>query len=97
MKKAVVGHDRSGNARYGNGYCCLGVACHIMGVAPKKLVGEPLIIGKVGELAKEVGVPEEIMGGGDYSNNRLVNKLVSLNDVKKASFEQIADWVEKNL
>lgn len=75
-------------------YCCLGVACRI--VQPRKSLGgygfiEPQLRAKV---------PKMLIGTYD---NELIALLTTMNDgcvidgIKRKSFKQIANFVEKNL
>lgn len=87
----------------GIGYCCLGVACVINGVPLPRDSSETIPIGTM-------GVPAILTGQGNghvkTNYNPLVNKLATMNDGtredsnpdgKQYSFNEIADYIEKNL
>lgn len=73
-------------------YCGLGVACAIQGV-------EDLGGGHI----SRVGIQDEIFGEvpdvlrGIANNNPVVSILVKMNDADKATFLEIADWIQENL
>lgn len=97
FKQKWVAALRSGEYKQGigflkteQGYCCLGVACAMLGIPT-----EGLVIQK-----GTVGIPEMLTGhGNSHYNpdfNPLVEKLAGLNDGGK-SFNEIADYIEANL
>lgn len=97
FKRDWVKALRSGKYKQGqrtllrdNKYCCLGVACVVAGV--KNVPRSPVI----SEFSKRLSVLPEILKGG-INYNRVVNKLVDMNDVRRKSFNEIADWIEENL
>ena len=93
---------RSGNYDQGTGtllddghFCCLGVACDIVGVPYNQISGEYIY-----EHAAEHGIPKVLVGGADV--NQLVKTLSEMNDGtssgrKKSNFNEIADWIDKNI
>lgn len=88
-------NNPSGNE---NEYCCLGVACEILGL---KNIDKKQFISRGIELKGISKVPKVIVG--DMDDNKVVKQLAFMNDGKsdeglgKKSFEQIANWIEKNL
>lgn len=83
-------YDRTANG-YKGGYCCLGIACVIQ--HPKLNLQGGWIIDDTAKKAKNV--PSVLKGNED--NNELVEKLSSMNDSGKWSFNRIATYVEKYL
>jgi hypothetical protein len=88
---------RSGKFKQGNGclhrdgrYCCLGVACAVSGM---KHVPRGLIISR--ELPKYDDVPDIIRGS--TTDNSIVDQLVNMNDFERKDFNEIADYIQKNL
>lgn len=93
---------------FGNGFCCLGVACITAGYEIKDLktpVGDFATMitvyseeegNKLYDLEKDLpNVPEELKGKA--SANRLAFTLSKLNDKANYSFNEIADWLEENV
>jgi hypothetical protein len=79
------------------GYCCLGVACKIVGIADNHLHG----YGSTANLSSDVNqvLPRmlryEVDGiEGDAIDFR--GECIDMNDNKRYSFAQIADWLEQN-
>lgn len=70
-------------------YCCLGVACKIVGMSDEKIndATEPSDIN--GDTSKIPYLLKE--------NNNIITKLIDFNDTEKLSFKQIAKYIEKNL
>lgn len=93
---------RSGNytqiqdrLRNGSGMCCLGVACEVYDSTKWKLTGDFFRFSKDtytltddlnSSLREELGLSREAM-----------DHLIEMNDTHKKSFNEIADWIEKNL
>lgn len=80
--------------RYGNGYCCLGVACKIVGIPSNELLNRGLPPESPDEFEEKAGfdrVPECLRSG-----RRIARKLAQMND-KGISFKEIAQWIRKNL
>ena len=77
-----------------NGYCCLGVACSIRGVTIHAMKG---CMG----IKIDWGMPAIISNYKD--SNRIISQLTNRNDGtgawkgRKQTFQQIANWIEKNL
>ena len=82
----------------GQRYCCLGVLCEISG------------LGEWTEEPSYSNVHEFIYNRGHFASNLPpamrealgisdddIETLVNMNDLTKASFTQIADWIERNL
>lgn len=67
-------------------YCCLGVACKVLGYTDKQILNYGNIPNSF-EL-----VPSELKRGEDTQNT-----LVTMNDDEGKSFNEIADWIEKYL
>ena len=92
---------RSGNYDQGTGtllddgyFCCLGVACDIVGVPYDQISGEYIY-----DQAEE-RIPNILRGSAD--ENKLVKKLAEMNDGtnpnrKQHDFNTIADWIDKNI
>lgn len=77
-----------------NKYCCLGVACRIQ--HPKiKLTGKGTICNDEFKRLRDINVPKLLKG--DCQENKVIDKLVKLNDTKEWSFKKIANWIDKNL
>lgn len=80
----------------GEKFCCLGVLCDV--ISPNwgqtDDEGETYIAHEFGDsneildptFREEIGIPSDVQ-----------DKLTQMNDDEKASFAQIADWIEKNL
>lgn len=93
---------RSGNYDQGTGtllddghFCCLGVACDVVGVPYDQISGEYIY-----EKFTEHGIPDPLVGGADV--NLLVKQLSEMNDGTNSNREQhdfntIADWIDKNI
>ena len=93
-------------------YCCLGVLGHVCSVPNElmkfKLVFfvDPVVDKRSAinyfdkKTFDNLNIPLEVIGSS--SSNKLVNELAHMNDGiglwfdNKQSFEQIADWIEKN-
>jgi hypothetical protein len=76
------------------GYCCLGVACKTQGLSDT-IIETAAVIEAPAILAaknRKKGIPEIIQG-----TNPVTDFLTHSNDVRKLSFKQIADWIEKYL
>ncbi len=82
-----------------NTYCCLGVACHIIGIKKSTISHKCLL--NLDNLSRKVlhKLPEAIIGS-DNSNsdeyNEIVSKLVTYND-KGKSFKWIASYISRYL
>lgn len=72
-------------------YCCLGVACEVVGA---KNINAKHVIIEGGGIVGIRKVPTPLIGGWD--ENDLIDKLITMNDTGK-SFKYIANWIEKNL
>ena len=92
----------------GDAYCCLGVLCEVavqaMVIAPARDVdGVMHYETKSTSLPDLVfnwaGLPEGNQWSSASDNFKLhvQDKLIELNDVDGASFDEIADWIEENL
>lgn len=92
---------RSGNYKRGRGrlynesknnYCCLGVACSILGVEDN-LLNEYSATSDIciRDLELEKVFPEEL------TDSNLMGELIVLNDLEMYSFDKISDWIEKNV
>lgn len=82
-------HNRAQNT-----FCCLGVACKI--VAPDKEIPNASHILHHYEDFKDVPTILKGYHNNSSSSDHPVYKLISMNDRGK-SFEDIANWIEKNL
>ncbi|MEB0262874.1 hypothetical protein [Mucilaginibacter sp. 10I4] len=69
-------------------YCCLGVACSMVGI-PDNLL-------KIEFVLPHFNMPKELIG--DRVENGLVQILTNMNDREGGkSFLEIADWIEANV
>jgi len=67
-------------------YCCLGVACRVLGYTDKQIL-------EYGNIPKSFElVPSELKKDGGTQAT-----LVMMNDEEGKSFNEIADWIEKHL
>ena len=95
VKALRSGKYKQGNGRLRDGdtFCCLGVLCDIG--TKKAWASNGAYCGLAGD--KRTGfLPHTISnlaGLSDYTQN----VLSSLNDCAGSSFNEIADWIEKNL
>lgn len=103
---------RSGKYQQGNGYlrtiddkyCCLGVACEILGIESTVSLsgiayfyGESKMINILPtEAAKALGINNIGQFESYNDNNNKHTSLWELNDVDQLSFNEIADFIEKN-
>src|SRR4051812_36685956 len=76
-------------------YCVLGTAAHLVGA--KKIEGGELAIGQISKRAWSK-IPCTLKHNSDdlASNNGAAEELMMMND-KGASFQELADWIDKNL
>lgn len=114
MQKQWIAALRSGKYEQGfrrlrtrdNKYCCLGVACEILGLEAKldfdvyRFIDEEtssnsvipgMTFSRLGLRSKEGHLKEPLDDGRGYCSC-----LYDLNDTAKLSFEQIADYIEAN-
>ena len=70
-----------GQLKSADGYCCLGVLCEAMEVGFKGSSSYPSF-----KTLQMAGLDKDV-----------ADKLSGFNDFKRWSFEQIANWTEKNL
>lgn len=77
-----------GALKSGGKFCCLGVACEIVGAKPGSILGYIMPGQGIKGISK---IPELIKGNGE-----LPIKLSGMND-KGKTFKQIATWIDKNL
>lgn len=70
----------------GNKYCCLGVIEKICNVYSESNCYLIMKSSKVPSILK-----------GTSKENKLVEKLICMNDYSQKSFKEIAKWIEKNL
>ena len=82
-----------------NGHCCLGVACEVMekrGMATRRQGEED---GEAGGKLKGIlltGYPEHVAIARALGlDEREARKLVKMNDERRQSFEQIANYIER--
>jgi hypothetical protein len=88
-------YEQGSDALYKGGkYCCLGVACVVAGIPKETIEGESYI----SWYAKDI--PGVIRGD---TQNEIVRKLSFMNDgneqeqVRKHSFDEIADYIDHDL
>lgn len=77
----------------GEGYCCLGVACAILGADSNRMESNEMInpdYYSLEQLNILDNFPEELM------ETNLMDVLIMMNDIKNKTFIQIADWIEEN-
>lgn len=99
---------RSGKYKQGNGnlktgkgknarYCCLGVACDIVGA--KSITDKGFI--RTGSDIRGITKVPKLLIGSDYGYeddyNPIVEKLATMNDLTGSSFKEIANYIEKHL
>lgn len=78
-----------------NTYCCLGVACIVAGIPKDDIVGEPTTDIESG--IEEGKLPKGLVyENGDGENDKEIDYLMQMNDQDGKTFEDIADFVEKN-
>ena len=80
-----------------NTYCCLGIACHVVGCDEYLKRAGTRGFAVIGKRAV-INVPDILKGS--ISDGNLVEHLVDMNDGhrnKAKSFKQIANWIEENL
>lgn len=74
------------------GYCCLGVLADVEDMwGNKKVKGSSKVLSSANEF---LGPLQREQIELDYDD---MYKLVELNDDEEASFNEIADWIERNL
>lgn len=79
-----------------NTYCCLGVACRI--IHPRKDFKNSGTLSSYN--TKSIKIPDILKGDNSkksYDYNPVVDKLINMNDMLDKDFNQIANWIEKNL
>lgn len=99
IKNKWVAALRSGKYRQGRGhlrnnndeYCCLGVLCDVVDTTRWE---SGYTCYEYEECSGQL--PSEMVKYLDISD---VNQssLINMNDIKKSTFEEIADWIEKNV
>lgn len=73
-----------------NTYCCLGVAGIVCGLTKEEMNNNEYLNDEI--------VPEALYGDGEEDTQTIpVQTLVSMNDSGRYSFNQIADFIEKEL
>lgn len=81
---------------YNNTYCCIGVACRV--IHPRKDFKGAGLLSMYD--TKSFKIPTILKGDNitlSDEYNLVIDKLVEMNDEKKRSFNQIANWIDKNL
>ncbi len=76
--------------------CCLGVACRI--IHPRKDFKNSGTLSSYN--TKSIKIPDILKGDNSkksYDYNPVVDKLINMNDMLDKDFNQIANWIEKNL
>jgi len=83
---------------FNNSYCCIGVACVVAGIDLSTVgsAGYPYKSMNQIDLLPEVLVMHETEQSAS-EHNSLIWELIKLNDQKKASFAEIADYIDENL
>ncbi len=77
-------------------YCCLGVACRI--IHPRKDFKGAGTLSSYD--TKSIKIPDILKGDNSkksHDYNPVVDKLINMNDMLDKNFNQIANWIEKNL
>ena len=77
-----------GKLKVGDSYCCLGVACEVLGIVPIQIDNEWLYESEVAELPT---LAFEALGLRD---DEVCQRLIIMNDTDGKSFHQIADALE---
>lgn len=75
-------------------YCCLGVACEVVGAKINMKINPGLILDSR-HIQGITKIPKLLYG--DTSDNNIVHKLTEMNDRKQWSFKRIATWIDKHL
>lgn len=78
-----------------NTYCCLGVACAIVGFTKRDLGDNGFIMMTTMEKVYDSPLIPSLLKGND-TTNKFVQVVSSMNDSGK-TFEEIADWIEENV
>ncbi len=85
-----------------NAYCCLGVACEVVGGAystiapfPPNKVLDKMFVGNGAAIRTEASQIDVYSAKAARTN--VLTKLAHMNDESKLSFKSIANWIEKNL
>ncbi len=90
-----------------NGWCCLGVLGHVCGIPKDRLYeGYWLMdLSDKPDFSPSTGykltnediklIPQDFVGSD--LENKLIALLSGMNDKKKYSFQEIADWIEENI
>lgn len=73
----------------GDGYCCLGVACSIIGSAKSDLMNRSWVRDFMAP-----DIPKQLIGD---RANLVVKVLSEMNDQGDMAFPEIADWIDANL
>ena len=78
------------------GFCCLGVACDISGKGTWKasLSGQQVFVSPYG--SSKTCIPYHLREESGLTGTEH-KSLANLNDRRKATFANIADWIERNL
>lgn len=80
----------TGKLKSNNGYCCIGVACDLINKDKWIIEGSYFSYdGHIGYMPPKVANLYKI-------KEKATSKLVELNDGKKYTFKQIADYIVKN-
>ncbi len=81
--------------KHNESYCCLAVACAVQHPKLPLRDGGTICKSSFSIPISKVKVPKIIKG--TCESNKLVDKLVDLNDNEGLNFRQIANWISKNL
>lgn len=75
-----------------NNYCCLGVACSILGIE-NELLKEYSVTSDIfiRDLELKKVFPEEL------TDSNLMGELIVLNDIEMYSFDKISKWIKRNV
>lgn len=85
------GRQQLVNIKLGNStYCCLGVACSIVGISDDVMGSN----GEPGELKGYLGKIPIVLRDRQYG---IVKTLTAMNDTERLSFKKIANWIEEYL
>ena len=87
------------NLRNNRGYCCLGVACEVAGIPRQKVnsyKSQYIFQGSTYD-APVIGTVAHPPSNWKGLSDAAIDHLIEMNDTIKASFSEIADWVEQNL
>jgi hypothetical protein len=92
-----IGRLQTRNEEGVESFCCLGVLCEVAKVNVLEEAGTKYYsLGKKDGAEAYTGLTQAMLDKWDINTYQQSN-LIDLNDTKKKSFEEIADYIEENL